>query len=303
MKKLTFILFLVCIQLISFSQDTVKQWNVTIYDDSFSPQHTSPTWTYYGLKTGTDTLISGKFYKILFKTNDSLFLETQTIGGIREDSNRIYLSESVYSLKEVLLYDFNLDSGDSIIVYRLIGIDNYSIYPAMAAVDSISTIIIDGEIRKKLFIEYHCADYTEDNEKDVWVEGIGSIKSGLLNESCWCLTGCYTRSYLTCYSKNNSTIWKNPIFNSCYIDSSTIMDVEQENTRKNEVSITAIEKRIQIQSKHPISSIQIMNLMGQTIYLKKSLLTNFFELDLLTQDNGLYIFVINNRDIQKVLIF
>lgn len=273
-----------------------------MYDDSFSPEHTTPTWTYYGLKTGADTLINEKSYKKLYRTNDSLFLESSIIGGIREDSNRIYLSESLYSLDEVLLYDFNLDSSDSIQVYRLLSIDHYSIDSYMAIVDSISTISIDGYPRKQLFIEYHCSTSPEYSEKDIWVEGIGSIMSGLLNESCRCGTGCYTQSYLTCYSENSTLIWRDSTFNSCYIDSSTVMNAQQEITNR-EVSISAIDKRIQIQSEHPISSVRIVNVLGQTIFRNEDMFTEFFELDLRSHKNGIYIVIVNNRDIQKFLIF
>ena len=71
-------------------------WNLTIYDEDFSPEHPNPTWTYYGLKTGADTLIGELSYKKLYKSNDSLFSVVSIIGGIREDSSRIYLSKSRY---------------------------------------------------------------------------------------------------------------------------------------------------------------------------------------------------------------
>ncbi len=303
MKRFLILTALICIQLSSFSQDTVKCWNLTIYDDDFSPEHLKPTWTYYGMKTGGDTIISGIPYKKLFISYDSLFRETFGIVGIREDSSRIYLSESRYTLEEALLYDFSLDTGDSITVYRLIRIDHPSINQALAIVDSINTISIDGDTRKQLFIEYQCIGCPECVEKDIWVEGIGSLNFGLLNESCMCFIGCYTKSYLTCYSENNSIIWRDSAFSSCYIDSSAIMDIEQEIVQENVISITTIGKRIQIQSKHPISSIRVMNLLGKTIFLNNNILTNFYEFNLMNQDNGLYIIIINDEDIQKFLLF
>ena len=80
------------------------------------------------------------------------------------------------------------------------------------------------------------------------------------------------------------------------------MDIKQE-IHESEVSITTIEKRIQIQSRHPISSVRIVNVLGQTIFLNNDILTDFFEYDLRNQENGLYIIIVNNRDAQKVLIF
>lgn len=302
MKRFLILSILIYFQLISYSQDTVKCWNISVYDDDFSPEHMNPTWTYYGLKTGGDTLISEISYKKLYISHDSLFRETFGIVGIREDSKRIYLSKSRYSLEEVLLYDFSLDTGDSITVYRLIGIENYSIHPAKAIVDSISTIIIDGDIRKQLFIEYQCVGYPEYIEKDIWVEGIGSLDFGLLNESCRCLTGCYTSSFLTCYSENSTTIWRNPLFNSCYIDSSATLNIEPEIILENAISITVINKRIQIHSEDPISSLRVINMQGQTIFIQNDILVNLYEFDLQDQENGLYVIIVNNRYIQKALL-
>jgi hypothetical protein len=303
MKRFLILTAFICIQLISYSQERLKCWNLTIYDDDFSPEHLNPTWTYYGLKTGGDTIISGILYKKLFISYDSLFRETFGIVGIREDSNRIYLSESIYTPEEALLYDFSLDSGDSITVYRLFRIDHPSMNQALAIVDSISTIQIDGAARKQLFVEYQCIGCPECIEKDTWVEGIGSLNFGLLNESCWCVTGCYEDSYLTCYSENNSTIWRNPLFTSCYIDSNATMNTEAEIIREDVVSITVVDKRVQIQSEVPISSLRLINLQGQTIFIKDDILANFFDLDLQDQDNGLYVIIVNNRYIQKALLF
>ena len=215
MKKITIIAIFICVQFLSFAQDTSKCWNLTIHDESFSPQHPHPTWAFYGLKTGADTLIAGKPYKKLFKSFDKLFAEVSLIGGIREDSNRIYLSKSIYSPDEILLYDFNVDAGDTVIINHLINIDHLSSESITATVDSVNTILIDGKLRKRFFITYTCVgeDYS-----DIWIEGIGSIKNGLLNESCACLTGCYTRTFLKCYSENNVLIWRDTTFKDCYDD-------------------------------------------------------------------------------------
>jgi hypothetical protein len=303
MKKFTVLFVLVYIQLISYSQDTVKCWNITRYDESFSPQHPTPTWTYYGLKTGADTIIGEESYKKLYHSSDSLFLETSILGGIREDSNRIYFSKSRYSAEEFLLYDFNINSGDSIMVYRMNGIDYFSIHPLIATVDSVNTRMMGGGIRKQLYIEYICIDHTEYRQKDIWIDGIGSIMSGLLNIACRCGTGCYTKSYLTCYSENNATIWWDSAFSSCYIGSNKMMDIDEEIIQEDLVSITTIGKRIQIQSRHPISSIRVMNLQGQTVFLDSNVHFDFYEFYLKNQVNGLYIIIINDLYSHKMLLY
>jgi hypothetical protein len=193
---------------------------MTYYDEYFSPEHSFTTWTYYGLKTEADTSIDAITYRKLIKSSDSLFIEISTIGGIREDSNRIYLSKSKYTSEEVLLYDFNLNANDTSIVQRLVHINNFSSYPTKVKVDSVNNLNLNGENRKRLFVGYQCIGYPEYNSKDVWVEGIGSLSYGLLNESCRCFTGCYTEAYLTCYFEDDNLIWSNSNFSRCVIDSS-----------------------------------------------------------------------------------
>lgn len=197
---------------------------MTYYDEDFTPEHPLPTWTYYGLKTEEDTSIEAIIYRKLIKSSDSLFTEISTIGGIREDSNRVFLSKSKYTSEEVLLYDFSLNANDTVIVHRLVNIRNFSSYPTMVKVDSVSTIVLYGENRKRLFVEYQCIGYPDDVSKDVWVEGIGSLTNGLLNETCHCFTGCYTESYLTCYFEDDNLKWSNSDFNRCVIDSSGMVN-------------------------------------------------------------------------------
>ena len=50
MKKIIFALLLFNICHLSFSQLITQEWNMTKYDESFSPEHLHPTWDYYGLK-------------------------------------------------------------------------------------------------------------------------------------------------------------------------------------------------------------------------------------------------------------
>lgn len=227
--KSIFRTLLLSVTVCSFSQDIVNTWNITYYDEDVTPEHLLPTWTYYGLKTEADTSIDAITYRKLIMSSDSVFTEISPIGGIREDSNRIYLSKSRYTSEEVLLYDFELNTNDTATVRRLFHINNYSSYPIKVKVDSVNTIDLNGEIRKRLFVEYECIGYPVYNSKDVWVEGIGSLTNGLLNESCQCVTGCYTKSHLTCYFEDDNLKWSNPDFSRCVIDSSGIVNSVHEN--------------------------------------------------------------------------
>jgi len=214
---------------------------MTLYDEDFTPEHPLPSWTYYGLRTEADTSIDAITYRKLIMSNDSLFSEISTIGGIREDSNRVYLSKSRYTSEEVLLYDFNLDANDTANVHRLLHINNYSSYPIKVKVDSVNTIDLNDEIRKRLFVGYQCIGHPDYDIKDVWVEGIGSLNNGLLNESCQCGTGCYTKSYLTCYFEDDELKWSSSNFSRCVIDSSGIENYIHENGHNPEKVLPIIK--------------------------------------------------------------
>ena len=300
MKKITFVFTLMCILHISFSQDISKSWNLTIYDDDFSPEHPNPTWTYYGLKTGADTLIGEVSYKKLYKSTDSLFSIVSIIGGIREDSNRIYLSKSVYSPNEILLYDFNIDIGDTIIVNRLIRIENPSYYSISAAVDSVNTIVLNGETKKRLYITYKCNSDSDNNENDIWVEGIGSVFRGLLNPSCTCLTGCYSRTFLTCYSENDLLIWRDSTFDGCYIESNGIAENIKNVDLDNLISVYSEGKIVQVKSNNPILSVKALNLSGCILFENTYLNTNYFEFNVKDRASGILIVIVNNRYAYKV---
>ncbi len=193
---------------------------MTKYDESFSPEHLHPTWDYYGLKIYQDTLIDNISYRKLFLSTDTLCSDVSFIGGIREDSGWIYLGNSYYHTKEVLLYDFNLDNGDTLTIHRITNINSPTITSLIAKIDSVNRINIGGHTKKRLYIKYEC-DPSGHTEKDIWIEGIGSIKNGFLNESCNCLTGCYSKTYpskiyisptLLINSSTSSTSKKIPAF-------------------------------------------------------------------------------------------
>jgi hypothetical protein len=297
MKRYLLLLFLILIQGLktcyTYSQDTAKFWTITYYDDDFSPEHPLPTWTYYGLKTDADTTISGIQYKKLIKSYDSLFSEFSTIGGIREDSGRIYL----HKWQEVLLYDFNLNANDTAVVFRYLRPYQSFVDDVGVMIDSVSTIDINGDSRKQLFVEYHCIGYPEENAKDIWVEGIGSLKNGLLNESCMCYTGCYTKSYLTCYYENNILKWTNPNFSRCVIDSSGNTNIINKYGQKpigSRIIPHPVTDISRINSTGDFDIAQIFDIMGRHVktYIFKN---EYIEISRNDFESGFYTIILSNK--------
>ena len=119
-----------------------------------------------------DTAINDVFYKKLWlEKGDTINPIIEAIGGIRENDKKIYYNgRTIYTStegEEYLLYDFTKQIGDTI------KHNPQEFYSVILDIDSIA---IDGICRKRYKVDnhwfYHNPDYI--------VEGIGSVKNGLL---------------------------------------------------------------------------------------------------------------------------
>ncbi len=169
--------------------DTTKQWNVVVH-----------CWngymTYSYRVSNEDTLIADKVYYSLqmsydYDTITNTWSKWFQRDWIREDSGRVYIftnrevdtngskgwtmCKSQNTGAEYLLYDFNLQVGDSIGFtreYTFWGGYSESMF-APVRVTKVDSIEIDGEFYKRISFK-DSVDFME-----TWIEGIGSDK-GLL---------------------------------------------------------------------------------------------------------------------------
>ncbi|NQU87509.1 MAG: T9SS type A sorting domain-containing protein [Mariniphaga sp.] len=141
-----------------------------------------PWWEYNKFALfNEDTVINGIVYHKLFHTHASEITRknSECIGGIREDSlKRVFASRSLFNLvpeiKEVLIYDFSLNEGDTLYTNYADSICTNSFLNEYEVVNSIDTILLYNSYRKV---------YTLDNpNQTIWIEGIGCVQ-GLL--TCW----------------------------------------------------------------------------------------------------------------------
>ncbi len=177
-------------------------------------------------KFGEDTIVNNKKYrKLLYAYNsdsDSNFKYANTI--VREDSNRVYFrnfNDTLYrgyhegyydSVNEQILYDFNLNIGDTISVGGIAAGESTSGNFFYTIID-VDTIIIDNTPLKRLIIE--------DKEHGLgiqfeWIEGIGS-NFGLVTRY-WSIDG-YSPE-LFCCSQNGEIIYQSKTarqYNACCI--------------------------------------------------------------------------------------
>ncbi len=183
-------------------------WNVLLNND----------WIYGNILRrysvlGDTTINEEKFNKLYIESGDTLNPKHQYIGAYREENKRIYYrGKAVLNYKtsndEMLLYDFTKQIGDTI--WNSKDIHVYSI------VNDIDSVYIDGSYRKRYQVYNDLLYYNP----DYIIEGIGSVKNGLLAH--------ISRSFLPevgehiwehiCFRENEIVKYLNPTFNECFPD-------------------------------------------------------------------------------------
>ena len=108
-----------------------------------------------------DTIIKGRNYKKLMRTDDSRF-----IAGLRQDGNQVYRFDG--NGPEYPVFDFDLKPGDVIS-------NPYGDLDRMC-VKQVDTISIHGIKRKRLTMWTYSEDIeVMDHLADIWVEGVGCM--------------------------------------------------------------------------------------------------------------------------------
>jgi hypothetical protein len=189
---------LLSLQTIMYSQNFInetKQWAVVTQPMDLNTHFT----TYY--KFSGDSIINGFLYHKLYKStdsnqvnwtlnyysfwwerNDSVFQRCQHYGNLNDTT--------------ILLYDFNLQEGDSFHV------DNNM------KVDSIRFIEWGDSIRKFWFFnEQNTYGYI------TWIEGVGERANFICSDVCICSCA----SQLLCFQENGNLVYQSPYYTSCYI--------------------------------------------------------------------------------------
>lgn len=279
----------------SFAQDTIQQWNVGVYDESFSSDHPSPTWYTYLIKSMGDTLINYFEYNKLYRSYDSLFVDYSYYGGIREDSGRVILNMGDNSEDDILLYDYSLNAGDTTTIYR----KSYSqFYPYLVTVDSIKERQLNENKLKECYVTYSVHTM---NMQDVWLEGVGSVNHGLLNESCFGGTGCYLSTYLLCYKENDIILVQDTSFNNCFKET-IISGIKDESSIPFRIypSLVTSNNEITVESESLINQIKIFNSQGLLVY-SENVNTYHHKVNIDNLSNGFYMVAVNELS-TKLLI-
>lgn len=269
-------------------------------------------WNYIDFKTNSgDTIIGNYMYQ---KVATLLGLNISgPYAYLREDSGRVYMKyESgieipyylmnlytpnfAFDTTEFVLYDFNLQAGDTfttkvfkcILLVSWLEFDTIQ-YSQDFIVNSTSTIILaNGEERKKLSLS---AIYDDIQVGQVyrnfpieWIEGIGATTTFFYNErgfysSCGA-EGEDTGLRIACYSLNDSILWG---VENCLFPTAVNENIAKENTQ---VFPNPVEDLLTIKSQINYTNYTVYNTLGSVVQ-SGTISTNSIDFSALS--NGIYI--------------
>ena len=245
------------------------------------------TYTTFYHRFEGDTILDGKTYKKVLIAEDEYYEDWFFYGSyVREEEGKVYLRE--YLGEEGLIYDFNLQLGDTITIDNLLAPDGLTL--VLTEIDSVETN--DG-YRTRWKLEKDAFSIPE-----FWIEGIGS-QSGVLNSGTvvfGALCGAYT---LLCVKENDITVYQNSEYGTCFY---ILLDVDSDKEKpddKFDVKYSRNSEKIQIlfsgndEKVLRISAItgnQVLNIQtsDQQIVLSKSDFVSGLYLITLIQDGKLY---------------
>ena len=273
--------------------DSTKIWsNLTGY---CHPEHTVYTTEYYSF-TG-DTLIDGNNYKLVYISEDEFHEEWFFFGAfIREENGRVYYRN--YSGEEGLIYDFNLEPGDTVTINN-----PREPSPVLLTLVDIDSVETPGGYRERWKLtneDYETPEY--------WLRGVGS-SSGVINSTSNIFGGMCGLYILLCALQDEEEIYHNPDYDSCYYDE-LIVGQEETGTPvvpSYDMRYLASEKTIKLHfSSAEKRTIIITDIQGHL--LKKTVnASDKAKISLQNQTNGLYVVTViesGNKPVsRKVMVY
>lgn len=277
MKKLVFISLFIIFSISLFSQNFLsenKQWNVKL--DNFGSITSTEIFFIDG-----DSVVNNLNYKKIWFSSDSLE-NSRFEGLLREVDNKVYFIPKFG--EEGLLYDFNLNVGDTASIISLPSDGEFDIF--ITAIDSVE---YDGVIRKRMHIDSEYITFDE-----YWIEGIGD---------CWGPLYTLIHSFiicpfweLACVHDNGELIYMNPNTSNCYEINVGIDEVPD--SRKTSISPNPVSKdeSFIIDSENHIRNIKIYNIDGRLVKTLSPSSSQSVKVSTRNLKKGMYLIQIELKD-------
>lgn len=240
-----------------FPQKDAK-WNVFLV---FGIYDNPPDTTMLRFVLNGDTTIEGKFYnRLCLEKGDTSNPILTGYGGMREENRKVYyFGPSLIGFpgyEEVLLYDFSVKPGDT--VYH----NAYKYFKTVIlATDS---VLVGDSYRKRFKVNASNNRFPD----EYWVEGIGSIRNGLLAHITALPTCCYVYWENVCFTENDTVKFKNPRFTDCYFTKFTGIEDRTEVKTRIRVYPNPATDKLTISGLTPgiPGRIQLTDISGKIIY-------------------------------------
>jgi hypothetical protein len=214
------------------------------------------------------------------RSDDSLHSNWYVKGFIREDvtSQKVYLYD-VYNQVDILLYDFSLETGDSILTgdgESYAKVDTVIYKPFGNSTDTLKQICFDSGCNTR------------------WIEGIGSLWGVLEGLNAFFITGEITK--LVCYYDNDNLVYHSPEFETCFPDSTSVSNLKFGNKKNIKIFPNPTSDKIIIHSlRSRIFEVEIYDLTGTCLYRNFNTGSNRIDLETNNLPKGMYVLKVRNE--------
>ncbi len=255
----------------------------------------------YLIEQEKDTVINNLTYSLLYKTSQSAYNTPKgwvishyrsEYGALREDSFKHIYFFDLHDKKEYLIYDFNLQVGDTIPLGYNHKNENYPI-----VISNIDSILIDTVYRKRFGLSDMSSNYTEPYA--YIIEGIGS-KYGLLSDLKWPFE---IGNHLDCFGIDGKSLFPYPN-GKCALSKPTSVPENPLTFFNLFPNPTTGRFTIQTQSIFSNGYICVRDVTGRIMH-QENLQFPSQQIDISKNPKGLYFVEIsngNNKTVQKLLM-
>jgi hypothetical protein len=266
-----------------------NQWNEYGAHYSLPPQYRYKRT--YITTIGKDTIIGGLSYYTLLTTKDSLSSIWNLNGCIREDiANRKVYYKPINN-PEFLLYDFDVQLGDSMIIH-----DPQFTLELLIKVVKIDSILIKDQLHKRIsFLTWYIGEEGPEGPPDtnIWIEGIGGTKDLLQKQTYMAHTGGSEVIKLLCFFHNENLVYKpeNELYpDDCFVwVEPTNSGIENQPAGVSGYTIQQRGSTLSVSSERQANfDVEIINPTGRVL-LRNTSSGNSLQMDISRLDTGVYI--------------
>lgn len=266
MKRIQLSLFAFLILTTALAQEYIAfptenaSWNIFIKSTCHEEEPVPYVASFY---LDGDSTCQGISYSKLFSAVQSSAQQNSEFWGLlREEEKKVFYRGggflfNDFNEKEVLLYDFNTEAGDTVF-----HTDHTSDFSVIIEIDS---VLIGENYRKRYKVNQARGYY---HEFEYWIEGIGGVKDGLLT-AVTDVTTCGQHFWeFICFEQEGETIYLNETYSDCQA-SKSINSVE-ENAELNFVTLAynRVNNSLTINRnayKGKFSNMEVFNMNGQKL--------------------------------------